>query len=306
MESKSLRGQAITVHTPVLLKEVIHVLDIQPDDVVVDGTLGGGGHASALLTLLGKNGLYIGIDADSGALERVQQRLGEDERVKYMLGNFRNIDVHVENAGVKQVDKILLDIGLSSDQLGEESERGFSFLRDEPLKMTFSKDPKPGELTAWHVVNEWSEESLGDIIFGFGGEHRARRIARAICSAREQKEIHTSKRLADIVAEASPKRGPVHPATKTFQAIRMAVNDELGALSDALKKGETILKKGGRIAVITFHSLEDRIVKQTFAEWEHENIGERITKKPIAPSREEYVANRRARSAKLRCFKKHD
>lgn len=293
---------AESIHVPVLLQEVIQALALSPEDVVVDGTLGGGGHANEILNILGEQGRYIGIDADTGAIERVEARIGNDPRVSLIQGNFRDIDKHMRSVGVEGIDKVLLDIGISSDQLENDSARGFSFLKDEPLKMTFVRDPKIGELTAWHVVNEWSESSLADVIFGFGGEHRARRIARAICEARDEKPIHTSKRLAEVIARAVSKVGHVHPATKTFQAIRIAVNDELGALEDVLQKGRALLRPHGRIVVITFHSLEDRLVKRMFSDWEDEGLGVRLTKKPITPSREEVVHNKRARSAKLRCF----
>jgi len=200
----------------------------------------------------------------------------------------------------------LLDLGLSSDQLDGASERGFSFRQDEPLRMTFSQNPVEGAPTAWHTVNEWSEESLADILYGFGEERRSRKIARAIVLAREEKKIETSKELAEIVASAVRGRKGIHPATKTFQAIRMAVNDELGALTEALNKSKELLENNGRIAVITFHSLEDRIVKRAFKAWEKEGVGFQVTKKPIAPTKEECTTNRRARSAKLRCFEKHE
>ncbi len=293
---------AESIHVPVLLQEVIHALSVSPENIVVDGTLGGGGHANEIVEALGKEGRYIGIDADRGAIERVQARLGDDPRVSLIQGNFRDIDAHLQKIDVVNIDRLLLDIGISSDQLENDSARGFSFLKDEPLKMTFVRDPKVGELTAWHVVNEWSEASLADVIFGFGGEHRARKIARAICEARDEKPIHTSKRLADVIASAISKVGHVHPATKTFQAIRIAVNDELGALEEVLQKGKMLLRPHGRIAVITFHSLEDRLVKRMFSDWEDEGAGVRFTKKPITPSREEVSKNKRARSAKLRCF----
>ncbi len=303
---KGKKEKSVTVHIPVLLQDVIKVLNIAPDDFVVDGTLGGAGHMKAILELLGENGKYLAIDSDKSAIERVlaDKKITKDKRVIFACGNFRDIDKHVLKAGFEKVDKILLDIGLSSDQLEARSGRGFSFNVDEPLKMTFKLNPDKEELTAWHVVNEWSEENLADIIYGFGGERGSRRIAKMICEARENGPINTSKELAHIIETAIPKRNGIHPATKTFQAIRMAVNDELGALKEVLFKSKELLAENGRIAIISFHSLEDRIVKKTFAEWEKDGIGKRITKKPIVPSREECISNRRARSAKLRCFEK--
>lgn len=303
MEKQNKQSQQ-TVHIPVLLQNVITVLALEPDDTVVDGTLGGGGHAKSILEKLGPNGKYFGIDADDSALARVKKLLGRDERMHFALGNFRTIDTLVDEAGFTEVNKILLDLGLSSDQLEKRSGRGFSFMVDEPLKMTFAFSPTGDTLTAWHVVNEWSEESLASIIFGFGEERKSRRIAKAIVDARETEEIKTSKQLADIIEQAVPRRSGAHPATRTFQAIRIAVNDELGALEEVLTKSLKLLAPGGRIAIISFHSLEDRAVKRTFASWEEEGLGTRVTKRPIAPSREECIENRRSRSAKLRCFMK--
>jgi 16S rRNA (cytosine1402-N4)-methyltransferase len=306
MKTENKKQNKATLHKSVLLQNVIEVLDVKPTDTVLDGTLGGGGHMKAILKLLGEDGRYFAIDADESAIQRVleDEEVAKDKRVAFFCGNFRNMDKFLNEANISEVDKILLDIGLSSDQLEARSERGFSFQIDEPLKMTFNLSPEKGELTAWHVVNEWSEENLADVIYGFGGERKSRKIARAICEAREEREINTSKELAHIIEMAVSKRKGVHPATKTFQAIRMAVNDELGALEEALAKSKTLLSSEGRIAVISFHSLEDRIVKKTFLEWEKEGTGKRITKKPLTASREECKENPRARSAKLRCFEK--
>jgi len=304
MEKQDKKDQQTTVHVPVLLQNVITILALEATDTVVDGTLGGGGHAGCILEKLGSEGKYLGIDADDTALARVREMLGSDPRMHFALGNFRTIDTLVHEAGITKVHKILLDLGLSSDQLQNASGRGFSFMFDEPLTMTFAHTRAEDTLTAWHVVNEWSEESLADILFGFGGEKKSRRIARAIVEARQAKSIETSKELADIVEQVVPRRSGVHPATRTFQAIRIAVNDELGALEEVLGKSIKLLVPGGRIAIISFHSLEDRIVKRTFALWEKEGLGMRITKRPIAPSRQEYIENRRSRSAKLRCFMK--
>jgi 16S rRNA (cytosine1402-N4)-methyltransferase len=170
--------------------------------------------------------------------------------------------------------------------------------------MTICEKPGEGATTAWHVVNDWSEESLADVLYGFGGEHAARKIARAIVEAREVHPIETTTELADIVINVLGRRGKIHPATKTFQAIRMAVNDELGALTEVLGKALPLLRPGGRIAVITFHSLEDRIVKRIFLEWEKTGHGKRVNKHVIVPDREEILSNPRSRSAKLRVFEK--
>jgi 16S rRNA (cytosine1402-N4)-methyltransferase len=296
-----------TAHVPVLLQEVINVLAPSPGDVVLDGTAGGGGHAEAILDKIGPTGRYIGIDADQYALARVRAHLGTDPRVILVEANFRTLDKVAAANDLPAIDKILLDLGLSSDQLvdgGDAPGRGFSFSRDEPLLMTLTSAPKPEDLTARDVVNDWAEESLADIIYGFGGERNARKIARAIVYERDLRPIETTGALAEIIERAIPHHGRVHPATQTFQAIRMAVNDELGALEEAIEKGVTILRPGGRIAVISFHSLEDRTVKRFFKEYEDAGTGIRITKKPIVPERAEILGNRRARSAKLRCFQK--
>lgn len=295
-----------TLHKPVLLHESIEGLHLAPGATVFEGTVGLGGHSEVICKTIGSTGLFIGTDADKESLELADARL-RDQPCKRILAcdNFRNMDQVLENAGVKSVDAILLDIGLSSRQL-EVAPRGFSFQRDEPLLMTFRSE---GEgLTAREIVNEWAEESIADIIYGYGEEHAARRIAHAIVEARTRKPIETSAELADIVKQGVPgilRTGRIHPATKTFQALRIAVNDELGALREGLAKGFALLAPKGRMAVISFHSLEDRIVKEFFKERAKEDIATPATKKPITPSEEELEANPRARSAKLRIIIKN-
>jgi len=211
------------------------------------------------------------------------------------------------DVAIAQVDAVLLDLGISSDQLtgteGAGSGRGFSFRYDEPLQMTLASSLETDALTAAEIVNTWSEESLADIIYGFGEERKARVIARALVAAREKKVIETTTELADIVSQAVRSRGKTHPATKTFQALRIAVNDELGALQDGLAAAKEVLSPGGRIAIITFHSLEDRIVKRVFREWERAGLGVVLQKKPYTADSDEVAANPRSRSAKLRGFK---
>jgi len=306
MEQENKKDLLATVHVPVLLQDVISTLSIEKDDYVVDCTLGGAGYTKAILARLGEEGRLLAIDADESALERAKVVLGDEDRVTFAKGNFRNIDMFVKEAGLERVNKIVADLGLSSDHLEAKSGRGFSFMIDEPLKMTFALAPEKGELTAWHVVNEWSEETLADIIFGFGGDRGAKKIARAITEAREEKSIETSKELAEVIERVVFRRGKTHPATKTFQAIRMAVNDELGALEEMLRKSKELLSPNGRITVVSFHSLEDRVVKQAFAAWEKEGFGKRVMKHPVSPTRKECLENRRARSAKLRCFERYD
>jgi 16S rRNA (cytosine1402-N4)-methyltransferase len=204
------------------------------------------------------------------------------------------------------VDRILLDIGLSSNQF-EDSGRGFSFQKDEPLIMSFKKDLKETDLTAKEILNTWDRENIEAILKGYGEEQFAWKISKAIVERREQKPIETTFELVDIVKSATPKfyhHRKIHPATKTFQALRITVNDEIESLKDGINKGFNILNKDGRIAVISFHSLEDRIVKQFFREMEDSGVGKRITKKPILPSEEEIRENPRSRSAKLRILEK--
>lgn len=297
----------MTSHIPVLLHESIEGLDLKEGDRVFEGTVGLGGHSEEIAKRIGASGVYIGTDEDEVVLTLAEKRLASYPLTKrFYRENFRNLDRVLDDAGYPQVDKMLFDIGLSNLQL-EESGRGFSFKRDEPLLMTFHVAPRANAFTAREIVNTWEEGSLEDILKGYGEERFARRIAQAIVLAREQKPIETTGELAEIVASAIPRfarHGKTHPATKTFQAIRIAVNDELGALREGLMKGFTRLAPGGRIAVITFHSLEDRIVKIFFKERSTEGFATLITKKPLTPSEEEIARNPKSRSAKLRIVEK--
>jgi 16S rRNA (cytosine1402-N4)-methyltransferase len=294
-------------HTSVLLYESIDGLAIHAGDIYVDGTVGSGGHAEEVARRFGKTIRIIGIDADADALTRSKARLEKLEaNVELVQGNFRNLDTILDSLHIEKVNRILLDIGLSSNQL-EESGRGFSFLRNEPLHMTFAKDIKEGETTAALVVNEWSEETLVTIFKGFGEERYARQIAREIVEAREIEPITTTGQLVDIIQSSVPVRyqkQKIHFATRTFQAIRIAVNQELEVLREGIMKGFDRLAPGGRMAVISFHSLEDRIVKTIFKTKAESQVGTRITKKPIIASAEERDTNRRSRSAKLRIIEK--
>ncbi len=296
-------------HTPVLLQEVLESLDIQDSDIVFDGTLGSGGHASSILRQLSSRGAFLGSDLDIESINRTRENLLRQKTdVEFYLfhGSFENISEYLSTVSLKSVDKILLDLGWSQDQF-ESSGRGFSFMKDEPLLMTLKDSPSDEDVTAYDVVNFWSKESLRDIIKGFGQERFAARIAEAIVQERKNILINSSKRLADIISRSIPKRFQtkrIHPATRTFQAIRIAVNMELDVLDRSLDALHDALSLGGRIAVITFHSLEDRIVKHKFANWEKGNFGKRLSKKPITASREELEVNRRARSAKLRVYEK--
>ncbi len=297
-------------HVSVLLQESIRGLDIQRDDVVVDATLGGAGHSEAICALHGGHITLIGLDADEAAIERARARLtnAPSATVHLVQENFRNIDTVVHSLVTQgklpsaQIDKALFDLGLSSQEI-ESSGRGFSFKKDEPLLMTFSAHPTEEDLTARMIVNEWDEENIETIIKSYGEERYARRIARAIVARRARKPIETTFDLVNIILEATPSayhRMKIHPATRTFQALRMTVNDEVRALTEGMQKAFELLRPGGRIAVISFHSIEDRIVKRFFTQLVSEGRATKITKKPITPTDEEIAVNPRARSAKLR------
>ncbi len=281
-----------SVHQTVLLNETIEGLNLESDSVVLDCTFGGGGHSMEVLRRFPKAKI-IALDQDKGAWRK------NDERISFHNENFSDLDNVLKD---KKVDGIIFDLGLSSDQL-ENSGRGFSFMKDEPLLMTMKENPRAEDLTAREIVNTWEEKNLADIIYGYGEERFSRRIAKGIMEARRNGEIKTTFELVNIIKEAVPevyRRGRIHPATRTFQALRIAVNDELGALKDGLEKGFNRLKVGGRMAVISFHSLEDRITKKFYKMLEKEGKAKLINKKPITANPEELKNNPRARSAKLR------
>lgn len=294
-------------HTSVLLKETIANLQLTNNSTYVDLTLGSAGHAQAAASL-GLTGLtIIGVDADAQAIERSAKNLeGSHARIILEKGNYRNFPDILNKHHISQVNAIVIDLGLSSEQL-DIARRGFSFRFDEPLIMTLNDSPTDQELTAKIIVNDFSEESLANVIFAYGEERFARRIARAIVEYRQHTPIEFTSQLADIVKRAIPGKfqsKKINPATKTFQAIRIAVNNELETIKETLLKAPAYLVPGGRLAVISFHSLEDRIIKQTFREFAQRGIGTVITQRPIAPSEEELLENPRARSAKLRIFEK--
>src|SRR3990170_6059490 len=314
-----------SVHKTVLLQETIDGLNLKNNSVVVDATFGGGGHSLEIL-LRNPNTKVIAIDQDSTVWERVKEKFkGLENRISFTNKNFRDIDklenidpvrsrpLEHESATItlgrpasNGIDGIIFDLGLSSDQL-ENSGRGFSFMKDEPLlmqmKSSAKENPSPEDVTALDVVNTWSEKSLADIIYGYGEEKFSRKIAKGIVEARNQKKIETTFELVKIISKSVPgvyKRGRLHYATKTFQAIRIAVNDELEALAEGLNKGFEALKVGGKMSVISFHSLEDRIVKRFYKKQASEWKAKLINKKPIKASAEEIKNNPRSRSAKLR------
>ncbi len=295
-------------HKTVLLHEAIDGLDLHAGEVFVDGTLGGGGHTEEVFKRFGNTVKIIGIDADSDALARAEERLSKlgVVNVHYARENFRNIDKVLDVLGCEHVDKILLDIGLSSNQF-EDSGRGFSFQKDEPLNMSFKKEKGEENLTAREILNDWDEENIRAILEGYGEEQFAWKIAKAIVAARAVKPIETTFELVEIVKSATPKfyhHRRLHPATKTFQALRITVNDEIRSLQDGIQKGFEKLSSGDRLAVISFHSLEDRTVKTFFKKLEEEEIGKRVNKKPIVPTDTEILENNRSRSAKLRIVEK--
>ena len=305
-------------HVSVLLEECIQGLAIKPDGIYVDGTLGGAGHSSRIAANL-TTGRLIGIDRDNVALEAAAERLRPfEDRVTLVHANFCDMDQALQELGIDKVDGILLDLGVSSPQL-DDGQRGFSYMTDAPLDMRMN-----GEDTrdARQIVNTWSYEELKRILYDYGEERFAPRIAAAICRRREQAPIETTLELVDVIKSAMPAsalREKQHPAKRSFQAIRIAVNDELGAVETVMKKAVPLLNPGGRLAVITFHSLEDRIVKNAMAEAAKGCTcppsfpvcvcGKKpqvriVTRKPIVSGEEELERNPRARSAKLRICEK--
>lgn len=293
------------IHESVLLNECLEGLDIQADDVVVDGTIGGAGHFMALFGRLDANGTLIGIDADEDAIERaaLASKDMKGPTTHLVHDNFRNLDAILEHEGIETIDKALFDLGWSSFHL--TSGRGFSFKADEPLYMTYGS-PEEGK-TAADLINSATEEELSDIIFTYGEERFARGIAKSIVQARRNSPILTTTELAEAVTRGTPgwyQHRRLHPATKTFQALRIAVNDELGALRAGLTAAMTRLSPGGRVAVITFHSIEDRIVKGMFRDAAYQGTGKLVNKKPLVPTMAEMARNPRSRSAKLRVFER--
>lgn len=292
-------------HDSVFLEEAVEGLRVAPGDVVVDATVGGAGHFSSILSSLSGSGTLIGIDADKEALQRAREASKDETGVAVHLveENFRNLEKILDTLDIKEVSGVLFDLGWSGFHLG--SGRGFSFRTDEPLHMTYG-EPEEGKSAAY-VVNHESEETLSDILFSLGEERFARHIAKGIVRARKERHLVTTADLVEVIAASTPswyQHRRLHPATKTFQALRMYVNDELGALREGLSAAFTRLAPSGRVAVITFHSIEDRIVKSMMRDAAHQGVGMLVTKKPLLPSEIERKKNPRARSAKLRVFEK--
>lgn len=294
------------MHIPVLLHEVIEYLDPGPDDNFIDGTGGAAGHTLAILAKNAPNGRILFFDRDGEAIARAKETIaakGASERVIFVNDTYANIAQVVQEKNFSPVSGILLDLGLSSDQL-ENSKRGFSFMKDEPLDMRYSAEQ---ELTAREIINHWSAEEIEKIIKEYGEELFARRISEEIIKSRKIKPILNTKELVEAVAKAIPKKfqyGRIHFATRTFQGLRIAVNDELGNLQRFLPQAIDALDGGGRLVIISFHSLEDRMVKNFFRDLAKAGQAELLTKKPVRAGGDELNKNPRSRSAKLRAIKK--
>ena len=306
-------------HTTVLLKETVDGLNINPDGIYVDCTLGGAGHSEYLVKQLSSKGRLICFDQDTTAIENAKVRLADYlDRVTFVHSNFRYLKEELNNIGIYEIDGILYDLGVSSPQL-DTPERGFSYHHDAPLDMRMDQT---AELTAFHVINEWPYEDLVRIFFRYGEEKFSKQVARKIEQAREKAPIETTGQLVELIKEGIPaaaRRKGGHPAKRIFQAVRIAVNDELGAAEDSITEAIDLLKIGGRISVITFHSLEDRLTKTIFKEAsslpdlppglpiipDHlKPILKLVSRKPIVPTEEELENNNRSRSAKLRIAEK--
>ena len=288
----------MTIHVPVLMAEVLEGLQPEGDKVIVDGTLGGAGHTQAILKLLGPEGRLISFDRDLDAVEKAAEKI-RDPRFKAIHDNYANFPEHLKGLGIEAVDGVLLDLGYSSDQLADE-DRGFSFQNEGELDLRFNR--LEGE-PAWRLVNRLSEKHLADMIYQYGEERLSRRIARKIVAVRQAEPIKTSQQLARLVRSCVPrsKNHSIDPATRTFQAVRIAVNDELKYLKETMNRLPEYLKLEGRAVLISFHSLEDRIVKQSINQSE---LLEPINRKPQTASDAELEANSRSRSAKLRVAKR--
>ncbi len=282
-------------HPPVMVREVMGVLEPRPGGIYVDATVGLGGHAEAILSLLGPKGRLVGIDRDDEALRVAKERLG-DGRVIMRKGNFSDAGEIIKGLGISKVDGVFFDFGVSMMQF-KDMGRGFSFNSDEPLDMRMDRSQ---ELTAEHIVNTYPEEEMIRILREYGEERFAKKITRAIVEYRARKRIISCNELAGIVKAVSWRRGRVHPATKTFQALRIAVNDEINEIEEGLKASLSLLREGGRLCAISYHSLEDRAVKNFIRNSERQGLARAVTKKPLTPSAEEIRQNPSARSAKLR------
>jgi 16S rRNA (cytosine1402-N4)-methyltransferase len=294
------------IHTPVMLKEVLQYLNLKTGQVIVDATVGLGGHSKMIAEQLGENGVLVGLDRDQESLATARQTLGEySSRIKFAYGNFSDLDEVLKGLNISRIDGILFDLGISSFQLGD-AERGFSFQSDGPLDMRLDRN---SYISAYDLLNNLNEEELSHLLKTFGQERWHNRIARLLVQERQRHPIATTGQLSSIVVSAIPPRFRrfhyrIHPATRTFQAIRIAVNRELESLELALAKAIGLLNPGGRICVISFHSLEDRIAKFTFKKFAQDGAIKIITPKPLTPCESETKDNPRSRSAKFRVAEK--
>jgi 16S rRNA (cytosine1402-N4)-methyltransferase len=296
-------------HIPALPKEVIKYLRPKKEGIYIDATLGGGGHSAIIASYLGKDGKIFGIDQDKEAIKRAKIKLAKyGNKISYIHDNFKNLDKIILKFGIKKVDGILFDLGVSTEQL-ENPERGFSFSENLNAPLDMRMDPSQ-KLTAYDIVNKYPEEKIREILYKLGEEPYAKKIARRIVSKRKIKPIKTTGDLLEIIRQSTPpkyrfsRRG--HWASKVFRALRMEVNQELPALEEVIPKAVSCLKTGGRLVVISFHSLEDRIVKRTFKEMSRLKLVKLLTKKPVMASQEEIEKNPKADSAKLRAVEKID
>jgi len=289
----------MTKHIPVLLREAIQVLNPQAGEFFIDGTLGGGGHTTAIAEHIGNFGTMMCIDWDGGAISKFSKPEGRNAPKFFIKNaNYKDIPDLLKEEHLSKANGMILDLGFSSDQI-ESPERGFSFQHDGPLDMRYSGEYESAE----DIVNQYREHELETLFRQFGGERYAGRIARVICEERKKKKIITTKELENIIFHAVPtfaRKGKIHPATRVFQALRIAVNHELENIASIIREIPECITPGGRVAIITFHSLEDKVVKEGFKNLVSQGVAELITKKPIAPSREEEKTNPRSRSAKLR------
>lgn len=282
--------------------ETVSGLHLKAGDTAVDATVGQGGHAAEIARVIGRSGTLVMIDADTASLDAARDRLSDaSAHLIFLAGNFRNLKTLAAEAGITEAEGIVFDLGWHAGQLA--GGKGLSFTADEPLDMRLGSG---AARTAADIIGNWEEDDLATLFREYGEERFAGRIARAIVKARKERAIATAAELGEIVSVAVPRRGRTHPATRVFQALRIAVNDELAALTEGLDAALDLLAPGGRVAVISFHSLEDRIVKHAFRAAENAGRGIRVTKKPLTPSRREAGENPRARSAKLRIFEKRD
>lgn len=286
-------------HLPVMEEEVLSMLNIRQGGVYVDATIGLGGHAKGILDLVGEKGKVVGIDKDEDALNIVKEKIA-DKRLLLKMGSFSEIESLLKSSNIFKVDGVLFDLGVSMLQL-KDYERGFSFYSDKRLDMRMNKSQS---LTAWDIVNKYSEDKLEWILNEYGEEPKSKKIAHAIVVYRSKKTIDTCRELAMIVEKIYGRRGRIHPATRTFQALRIEVNKEFEELKRGLNSALSVLTKGGRLCVISYHSLEDRIVKRFMREGSDGNLLKIITKKPVTPTIEEIKKNPSARGAKLRVAEK--